>query len=258
MNKHSDVLISFLESLRSQTEIFAEDTANRKSSTSLEDLVQETLLQNGFQDLSLELENCHRGLPNFFSQASTKSARKKQYNRIKEYINNYGTLSNAEIRQDLEEVFPKNCFIRHPNGAQNHIDFLIIINGYMLYWEIKTGGGLSGKLNDKPIPAQFFVLMCSRHKTVKASPFTWFQMADLMNNETYNFYETIMSKYTDYIKEIRSVAGYTTTVAKYASQPSLRGILGWGKDNNDWYRKTCNGMSRAEREQYVINILKGL
>jgi hypothetical protein len=258
MNQHVSALIEFLEKLQLQTEVIGENTANKKSSTSLEDLVQQTLLLAEFQDLTTELENCHHGLPNVFSNAPTKGARKKRWHEIKEYVNDYGSLSNTQLRQDTKNIFPKNCFVRHPNGPQNHIDFLIIVNGYMLYWEIKTGGGLAGKLNDKPIPAQFFVLMCSRHKKVKESPFTWFQMTDLMSPDTYKFYDSVMSKYSDFIKEIRMVPGYTENVAKFASKPSLRGIVGWGKDNNDWYRKTCNGFDRVQREQNVINILKNL
>jgi len=206
MNSHAKTVIDFLEQFRHNIEIMSENTANKKSSTSLEDLVQETLLKAGFQDLTGDLDNCHKGLLSYFSTA----------------------------------------------------DFLIIINGYMLYWEIKTGGGLAGKLNDKPIPAQFFVLMCSRHKEAKESPFTWFQMADLMNDKTYNYYNKVLAKYAEFVKEIRTVDGYDKDVQECASRPSLRGIVGWGKGNNDWYRKTCNGLDRTRREQNVINILKNL
>jgi hypothetical protein len=258
MNSHAKTVIDFLEQFRHNIEIMSENTANKKSSTSLEDLVQETLLKAGFQDLTGDLDNCHKGLLSYFSTASTKGARKKRYHEIKEYVNAYGGLSNTQLRQDTDSVFPTNCFIRHPNGPQNHIDFLIIINGYMLYWEIKTGGGLAGKLNDKPIPAQFFVLMCSRHKEAKESPFTWFQMADLMNDKTYNYYNKVLAKYAEFVKEIRTVDGYDKDVQECASRPSLRGIVGWGKGNNDWYRKTCNGLDRTRREQNVINILKNL
>jgi hypothetical protein len=256
MNSYTKAVVDLLESLQLQNEVLGENTANKKSSTSLEDVVQKSLVSAGFQDLTEELDNCHKGLPGYFSTASTKSARKTRYHELKEYINDYGGLSNTQLRQDTKKVFPSNCFIRHPNGPQNHIDFLIIINGYMLYWEIKTGGGLSGKLNDKPIPAQFFVLMCSRHKEAKESPFTWFQMADMMSIETYEFYNNVMSTYADFVKQIRLMPGYTESVAKFASKPSLRGIVGWGKENNDWYRKTCNGFDRVQREQNVINILK--
>lgn len=258
MNSHAKTVIDLLKSLRLQNEVLGENTANKKSSTSLEDVVQESLISAGFQDLTEDLDNCHKGLPGYFSTASTKGARKKKYHEIKEYVNAYGGLSNTQLRQDTDNVFPTNCFIRHPNGPQNHIDFLIIINGYMLYWEIKTGGGLSGKLNDKPIPAQFFVLMCSRHKEAKESPFTWFQMSDLMSLETYEFYNTVMLTYANFVKQIRLVPGYSESVAKFASKPSLRGIVGWGKENNDWYRKTCNGLNRTQREQNVINILTNL
>jgi hypothetical protein len=258
MNSHAKAVIDLLESLQLQNEVLGENTANKKSSTSLEDVVQESLVSAGFQDLTGDLDNCHKGLLSYFSTASTKGARKKRYHEIKEYVNAYGGLSNTELRRDTDNVFPTNCFIRHPNGPQNHIDFLIIINGCMLYWEIKTGGGLAGKLNDKPIPAQFFVLMCSRHKEAKESPFTWFQMADMMNIETYNYYDKVLAKYADFVKEIRNVNGYNEEVAKFASKPSLRGIVGWGKENNDWYRKTCNGLDRTQREQNVINILKNL
>ena len=258
MNSHAKIVIDFLEQFRHNIEVMGENTANKKSSTSLEDLVQETLSKAGFRDLTKELENCHQGLPGYFSNATTKGARKKRYHEIKDYVNSYGSMSKAQIRQDTDNVFPTNCFIRHPNGGQGHIDFLIIINGYMLYWEIKTGKGLSGKLNDKPIPAQFFVLMCSQHKKVKESPFTWFQMADIMNTKTYNYYDKVYPKFADFVKEIRAVDGYDKDVEECASRPSLRGIVGWGKGNNDWYRKTINGFDRTQREQNVINILTNM
>lgn len=258
MNSYSKAIIDLLKNLQIQNKILGENTANKKASTSLEDTLQESLIAAGFQDLTQDLDNCHKGISGYFSTASTKSARKKKFHEIKQYVNAYGGLSNNKLRRDSDNVFPKNCFIRHPNGPQDHIDFLIIIDSYMLYWEIKTGGGLSGKLNDKPIPAQFFVLMCSRHKKVKESPFTWFQMADIMNFKTYNYYDKVLAKYSDFVKEIRTIDGYDKDVEECASRPSLRGIVGWGKGNNDWYRKTINGLDRTQREQNVINLLKNL
>ena len=249
-----NILTEFLESLKQTTESISESTANKKSSESLEDTLQKVLINNGLLDLTADLELCHKGEINYFSNATTKSARKTQWGVIKNYINDYGPSDQQTLRKDLNGMFPANCFIRHPNGSQNHIDFLIIINGWMLYWEIKTGGGLSGKLNDRPIPAQFFVLSCSRHKEAKDLPFTWFQMGDIMSNSAYKEAGQVEILINNYKKELQLLTGKT----EYLSKASLRAIYGWGKSNNDWYRKTINSLDRATREQKVLDLINSL
>ena len=209
MNNQKNVVIDFLLSLQDSKKSVAESTANKKSSESLEDTFQKSLVDGGLVDLTLELEKGHQGQTNYFSTSLTKSARVRRWKEIKEYINNYGTSTHQMLRKDEQGIFPSNCFIRHPNGSQNHIDFLIIVNGWMLYWEIKTGGGLSGKLNDRPIPSQFFVLSCSRHKTVKDKPFTWFQMGDIMSTEAYQEADVADLLIDKFKKELALVTGKT-------------------------------------------------
>jgi hypothetical protein len=259
MNSHAKTVIDFLESLRQTTKSISESRANKISSESLEDTFQQVLSDGGFVDLSKELKQCQDGKPSTFSKATTQSGRKEDYKKIKKYIQDI-VLKSREIRQDIDNLFPKNCFLRHPCGPGNKPDFLVIVNGYMLYWEMKTStGGYSGKLNDKPIPAQSFVLCSSGGKKLDC-PFTWFHVADIYNDETWAFYDRILPLYKKYKNALREEIKdiFTDNVKKCASVPSLRGIVGWGTENNDWYRKTINGFDRAQREQNVINILKNL
>lgn len=259
MDSHSQIVIDFLESLGKAKTHIAESRVNEVSSDSLENSFQQVLTAGGFEDLTLELKKCQKGEINKFSKATTQSARKEDYKKIKKYIQNI-ILESSEIRKDTENIFPTNCFLRHPCGPGNKPDFLVIINGNMLYWEMKTSkGGFSGKLNDKPIPAQSFVLCSSANKKLDC-PFTWFHVSDIYDDETWNFYNVLLPLYKKHIDDLRNEINsiFTPNVQKYASKPSLRGIVGWGKDNNDWYRKTIKGVDRAQREQNVINILKSL
>lgn len=256
-NSSAQVLISLLTRLQSSTDILEENLANKKSSTSFEELIQIELVKGGFQDLSEEWVKCKKGMASYFSNESIKRARLERHKTLKSYVNEFGGLKTTELRRDVWNHFPKNCFVRHPNGSQDSIDFLIVVNGYMLYFEIKTGGGLSGKLNDKPIPAQFFVIMCSRHKEVADNPYTFFQMGDMMSDETYNYYLAV-EELTRQQKVALKNLPYSNKVKQFASKASARTICGWGKENNDWYRKSANGLSRQDREANVLSLLSNL
>jgi hypothetical protein len=253
------VLIGFLESLRSSHDSIAESTANKKSSESLEDTFQSALVKGGLIDLTHELEKSKKGEFSFFSQASTKGARIKQFHIVKDYIADV-QLDSKKLRNDTKSMFPENCFIRHPCGPGHKPDFLVVINKWMLYWEMKTSiGGFHGKLNDKPIPAQSFVL-CSSGSSKIDCPFTWFQVADIMNDATWLYYNTLLPLYKKLRDDLRAATKhlYTEEVQEFASEASLRGIVGWGKSNNDWFRKTINGWTREDREQRVIDIINAL
>jgi hypothetical protein len=210
-------------------------------------------------DLTDELKKCQQGELSFFSKADTKSARKKQFHIVKNYIADI-QLDSKNLRKDTEGMFPTNCLIRHPCGPGNKPDFLVVINGWMLYWEMKTSTrGFNGKLNDKPISAQSFVL-CSSGSDKLDCPFTWFQVSDIMNDATWLYYNTLLPLYKKQRDELRAATKhlYTEEVQQFASEASLRGIVGWGSANNDWYRKTINGLTRDQREQRVIDTIKAL
>lgn len=253
------VVVKFLQSLQNKIHSIGESRANQRSSESLEDTFQSALTEGGLVDLTDELTKCKNGELSVFSQASTKTARLKQYRTIKGYIANV-ELDSATLRQDTKGIFPKNCFIRHPCGPGNKPDFLVIIYGWMLYWEMKTSTrGFHGKLNDKPIPAQSFVL-CSSGSDKLDCPFTWFQVADIMNDETWAYYNAVLPLLRKLRDDLRAETAhlYTDAVRQYASEVSLRGIVGWGKANQDWFRKTINGLTREQREQRVISIIQNL
>lgn len=258
-NSSADVLIKLLESLKSSKQSIGESTANKKSSESLEDTFQNTLRHGGLTDLTDELKKCQTGESSFFSAANTKSARKKQFHAVKNYIADI-QLDCKKIRKDTQGLFPTNCFIRHPCGPGNKPDFLVVINGHMLYWEMKTSTrGFNGKLNDKPISAQSFVL-CSSGSNKLDCAFTWFQVADIMNDDTWLYYNTVLPLYKKLRDELRAATKhlYTEKVRLFASEASLRGIVGWGTANNDWFRKTINEFTPQQREQRVIDIIKVL
>jgi hypothetical protein len=258
-NSSACVLTGFLESLRSKKNSISESTANKKSSESLEDTFQSTLVKGGLIDLTHELEKSKKGQSSIFSQASTKGARKKQFHIVKDYIADV-QLDSKKLRKDTQGIFPENCFIRHPCGPGHKPDFLVVINGWMLYWEMKTSTqGFNGKLNDKPIPAQSFVL-CSSGSTKLTCPFTWFQVADIMNDETWAYYNAVLPRLRKARDDLRAATAhlFTDAVRGYASEVSLRGIVGWGQSNNDWFRKTINGFTPQQREQRVIDIIQAL
>lgn len=255
----SHSLTNLLKSLKSSTQSIGESTANKKSSESLEDTFQTALSAGGLVDLTEELKKCQQGEPSFFSQAATKSARKKQFHTVKDYIADI-QLDSKNLRKDTEGMFPANCLIRHPCGPGNKPDFLVVINGWMLYWEMKTSTrGFNGKLNDKPISAQSFVL-CSSGSDKLDCPFTWFQVADIMNDDTWNYYNTVLPLYKELRDQLRSATKhlYTDNVRQCASEVSLRGIVGWGNANNDWFRKSINGLTPQQREQRVIDTIEAL
>lgn len=259
MKTSKQVLIDFLLSLKQNTEFIAESTANKKSSQSLEDTFQRMLVKGGLIDLTHELEKSKKGESSIFSQAPTKGARTDQFRIVKDYIADV-QLDSKKLRKDTQGMFPENCFIRHPCGPGHKPDFLVVISGWMLYWEMKTSTrGFNGKLNDKPIPAQSFVL-CSSGSTKLTCPFTWFQVADIMNDATWRYYNTILPLYKKQRDEFRAATKhlYTEEVQECASEASLRGIVGWGKFNNDWFRKTINGWTPENREQRVIDIINAL
>lgn len=259
MHQHAEIIIKFLESLKQSSKSISESRANKQTSESLEDTFQQTLTNGGFADLSSELKKCQQGQSSIFSTAITQRGRKQDYKKIKKYIQDI-VLESSEIRQDNDNVFPTNCFLRHPCGPGNKPDFLVIVNGYMLYWEMKTStNGFSGKLNDKPIPAQSFILCSSGNKKLDC-PFTWLHVSDIYNNETWLYYNTVLPLYKKLKDELRATTKhlYTEKVRPFASESSLRGIVGWGSENNDWFRKPINGLTPAQREQNVINILKNL
>jgi hypothetical protein len=256
----TNILVDFLQSLRDTTKSISEGTANKQSSESLEDTFQKILSSGGLTDLTDELKKCQLGQDSVFSSATTKRARQNRFHVIKDYIKDIGPLESRAIRQDSKNMFPANCFIRHPCGPGDKPDFLVIINGNMLYWEMKTSkAGFHGKLNDKPIPAQSFILCSSGNKKLDC-PFTWFQVADMYNEETWVYYNTVLPLLKKFRNDLRSSTNslYTDNVKKCASEISLRGIVGWGNKNNDWYRKDFNGLSRADREQRVIDLVNPL
>ena len=124
-----NILTKFLESLKQTTESISESTANKKSSESLEDTLQKVLINNGLLDLTADLELCHKGEINYFSNATTKSARKTQWGVIKNYINDYGPSDQQTLRTDLNGMFPANCFQKHLATLETHINVSLCFQG---------------------------------------------------------------------------------------------------------------------------------
>jgi hypothetical protein len=254
----SDHIISFLTGLKSRRDFIGENLANKKVSTSLEDVFSETLTAANLQDLTEDWKLLQNGEAGYFDQSGNKTFRKNLFKRYKDYVNLTGGFHKPDLRTDTEGVFPANCFIRHPNGPNGHIDFMIVLNHKMLFWEIKTGGGRSGKLNDRHIPAQFFVLMCSRSESLDC-PYTFFKMSDIMTDEAYGFYETAMIRFDEMKRELKQLQGYDSPRVKdYLSRPGARLIVGWGRANDDWYEGEINELTASQREVKVIDMLRSI
>lgn len=251
-------IISFLSELKNRKDSLGESLANKKASTSLEDTFAEVLVQAGLQDLSDDWVKLKDGNACFFDLTGTKSYKKTLFKELKAYVNDYGTWKDTAIREDTDHRFPENCLIRHPNGPNGHIDFLIILNRKMLYWEIKTGGGKSGKMNDRLIPAQFFVLMSSRNETLDC-PYTFFQTGDIMTDAAYGFYEGAVEIFAQMKKQLKALPGRDDIMVKnYLGTIGARLIVSWGKDNDDWFDGEIKRLTAAQREANVLNMLKAI
>ena len=251
-------IVTFLTELKSRKDSLGESLANKKASTSLEDTFADVLTAAGVQDLSDDWRRLKDGESGYFDSSNTKSYRKNLFKQLKAYVNDIGSWKSLDLREDTDKLFPKDCFIRHPNGPNGHIDFLIILNNKMLYWEIKTGGGKSGKMNDRLIPAQFFVLMSSRHTDLNC-PYTFFQTGDIMTDQAYNFYEGAVEIFSQMKKQLKSLPGRDQdSVKQYIGSIGARLIVGWGKANDDWYDDPIKGLTSTQREAKVLDMLRAI
>lgn len=251
-------IIKFLLDLKDRKDSLGESLANKKASTSLEDTFADVLTKAGVQDLSDDWRQLMNGESGFFDKINAKGYRKNLFKQLKVYVNDIKSWKTVDIRYDTENKFPKDCFIRHPNGPNGHIDFLIILNHKMLYWEIKTGGNKSGKMNDRLIPAQFFVLMSSRHESLDC-PYTFFQTGDIMTDEAYDFYEGATKIFAQMKNKLKSLPGREKdSVKQYLSRIGARLIVGWGKGNDDWYNDPIKGLTSTQREAKVLDMLRAI
>jgi hypothetical protein len=169
MNK----IIDFIDVLRqkaNQGEV-REKTSNHANSGSagLEKLCSSILEDLDFNDFTkqyLDLKNgtdpdqCWErlGLQN-------KGQRKKYYDKLKDKILALVPKKQGQLIKDEEDLLPiDDCFLTQPGGGQHPVDLILKYKGYLFFFELKTGGGVMPKYNDRFPSAGTIVIFVSSHQ----------------------------------------------------------------------------------------------
>jgi len=126
----------------------SEKTSNHsvKGSKSLEAEIVKLLEKHGFTDWSESYKN------------------NEHHKEIESYLIGRLYTDTIEIIKDDEDKMPDNHFILQPSGSQAPVDLIVKYNGYLIYFELKTGGGRMPKYNDRFPAAKAITIFVSSHK----------------------------------------------------------------------------------------------
>lgn len=274
-----ECLINILKSLNDSSGL-SENRGNKKikDSESLELVFKEKLDQGGFHDLSNDFEivkniknniprmgvlsNRFIKLPTHLFEGLEQKHNKQSKEKIKETANKildlFDPINSAKntFTYDVDQVLPSIPFyIYQPYGTQRSLDFIIVINRFIIFIECKTGEGEGGKFNDT-IPILNTLMLFSNTIDNVKNPFTFFMMSDIMTQEAYDAYLHARKEHQE-MKDFQEQTynNLPQSVKDLFAKPNSRPILGLGKGNSNWFGSIL-GKSREQREEEVIKLLR--
>jgi len=275
MNKIIEV-IKELKTIANQGGI-SEKTSNHtiKGSKSLEAEIVKLLEKHGFTNWSESYANSDR------------------HKEIHSYLLDRLHTDTTEIIKDDEDQMPDNHFILQPSGSQAPVDLIVKYNGYLSYFELKTGGETMPKYNDRFPDFRSIIIFVSSNKRKKMmteniiqedkgfykagpkkgqhkgfrekkewipNPFLtdrcriWFQ-GDIISKSNYSKLELLAKELRAFAEKRRVELEIDGTVESVGARPIMnQSLLNCSKDH------TANGktLSSEQREKRVLDYLAKL
>ncbi len=262
------------------------------NSKDFEKLFAIELVKLKFNDLTDEWEKLKNLEPSFFSipyqykQNQSPTPLIELKDRIKKRLFDC-PMDSKDIKYDPGCPLPRNAFICQAGGSQYAVDIMVNINDYIIYIELKTGGGKHGKLNDRIPFASSIVILVSSSKTktyrtgrtieekrfhkrtgkpLKSKfksekiPNPWlgepceyaFQY-DMISVINYSKVDTIVAKAKEYLKQLNEEAGFDDTLKSVWFRPIIN--PGMSNMKADWEANSIN-KTCIERRNNVLSTLK--
>jgi len=193
-----------LTDLLSSDRIFKEGFSNNKrisASDSFEEHISKKLIELGFVDYSDEWEEFKKNkeLKTFCEFASKREA--------SDYIRSFKQRLEDSTFEAVKMLGPEQGFIEQPLSSKRQPDILIWWVGrdghrkYLLV-DIKTGGGVCPKVNDRPIHKDHLIVFNSRNDKVKRRPTTISFARDIFDDEDYHMAERARLEFEEWKKQM--------------------------------------------------------
>jgi hypothetical protein len=236
------ILIDILASDR----IFKEGFSNNQrigSSESFEEHFSQELIKMGFTDYTDEwlLFRVDRNTKTFCDYDSKGEANA--------YIKQFKDLLEVDPFTTVKMLKPDMGFIEQPLSSKRQPDVLIWWTGkdghrkYLLV-DIKTGGGLFPKVNDRLVHRDHLIIFNSRNAKVKDKPTTITFARDIFDDEDYQKAENDRQVFEEWKKDTVSDTNRTIRFNPRARVEICRLA-------NDWFNE-----DREKREQQAIDFIR--
>ena len=250
------LLVDLFKGLRQNTDKYTEVLENNtrlSASKSFERSIIQTLVGNGFDDLSDDFrrENFENGpqsqkLEQLVGKLETKKSRIEWHKRFRKAV--------RENSSDLAEMIKseKPYVMAQPAGSKRPPDLLIVRHGRATKISLKTGGGKQPKLNDRPFGQDEIVIFHSNSKKQLGGRTTFALGKDIIPLDHLNVEMARRKRLRElYEKDLLEYPPLEGSVIK--TNPRARVDL--TKHASDWFGKTINGLDREQREKRVIDHL---
>ena len=236
------ILIELLDS----PQIFTEGFSNNKrisSSESFEEQISKKLITAGFIDYSDEWEQFKKEkIIKTFCEFSSKR-------EAGEYIKFFKLSLEESTFEAVKMLKPDMGFIEQPLSSKRQPDILIWWKGkdgqrkYLLV-DIKTGGGLCPKVNDRPIHRDHLIIFNSRNDKVKYRPTTVSFARDIFDDHDYYQAERARLEFEEWKKQM-----LRSTQCTIRFNPRARVEI--CSLANNWFDK-----NRDERESKAVDFIR--
>lgn len=194
------ILIDLLKS----KQIFKEGFSNNKrisASDSFEEHISDRLKQMGFIDYSQEWEDFKKKkISKIFCDYQTKR-------EAQSFIRVFKQSLEDSTFEAIKMLKPDRGFIEQPLSSKRQPDILIWWMGkdgqrkYLLV-DIKTGGGLHPKVNDRPIHPDHLIVFNSRNDKVRDNPTTMTFSRDVFDDEDHYQAERARLEFEEWKKQM--------------------------------------------------------
>lgn len=244
---------NLFENLINSNDIFKEGFSNNSrisSSESFEEFINQQFQNIGFPDYTDEWTDVRKTakIENRFFQSETKTDCRKQINLFKKTLENNPKKAIKLLNMPIG-------LIEQPLSSKRQPDLVVwwtteTSDIKVLIIDIKTGGGLAPKINDKLLEPHHIAIFNSRNKKIINRKTTISFASDIWNKETYEFVEDQKNEHDKWLRKNKDFFKKNNHKIQANFNPRNR------VDNHqsDWF-KDLNGLTRKQREEKVLEYI---